>query len=264
MNKKILYFSVIGILIIAGTTPNTFAFDLPMEFDRPCLGGMGILEAICDTVNVLHDFAHEQETRINTLNATQILQQIQIDSLNAIQILEIAEQDIIQSDIIALNDTNNILIAQIAVLEGETKFSNNGEFTIPGITISPTRERGVSIGINSFLPIIVDFEFTSLQNHILFTNGTLIDIPGPHLLPSFVNSVDVFFKERLSNGTTVNHPLCSITAGDSISDCNLIGFNTTVVPQRPTVNFFVDSNAPTDTFRVFDIEGIFSITTRLQ
>lgn len=160
-------------------------------------------------------------------------------------------------------NTNNIteLNSQITTLQQQTKFSENGKFNIPGIAANPTQENGINGTITTtYLPLTVDFEFISFQNHIVFTNGTIIDIPGPHLLLSFVTSVEMFFKENLANGTRINHPLCSITAGDSISQCNLIGWNTTVVPQSPTVIYLVDSNAPTNIYSVYDMEGIFSIT----
>lgn len=184
---------------------------------------------------------------INAIVIELMAQTERIDSLNATEISEQTEQDGMQID--------------IAKLQQQTKSIVNGKFIIPGIIVNPTEERPIgSVAAQSHLPIIVDFEFTSFQNHIVFTNGTIVDIPGPHLLESFVNSVDVFFKERLANGTVVNHPLCSITSGDSISECNLIGFNTTIVPQRPTVSYTVDSDAPTSIYTVFDYESIFSIT----
>lgn len=116
------------------------AFDLPMEFDEPCMGGMGILAAICEVVNDLHDFAHEQETRINSLNATQILQQIQInfnnatnisqqvqiDSLNDTQQLQQIEIDVIQVnvtenqvDIVILEGNATSAAVRLAILEGD-------------------------------------------------------------------------------------------------------------------------------------------------
>ncbi len=172
---------------------------------------------------------------------------VRIDLLNSIQIAERSEQDGIQLDIVALQE--------------QTRSLESGQFSIPGPPVNPTQERGVNgAPTPMFVPIVADFEFTSSRNHIVFTNGTITNIPGPHLLESFVNSVDVFFKERLENGTIVNHPLCSLTAGDSISECNLIGFNTTVVPQNVEVSFFVDSNADTNIYTVFDYESIFSIT----
>ncbi len=172
---------------------------------------------------------------------------VRIDSLNATEISEQLEQDGMQLDIVALQE--------------QTKSLESGQFSIPGIPVNPTQERGVNgAPTPMFVPIIADFEFTSSRNHIVFTNGTITNIPGPHLLSSFVNSVDVFFKERLANGTIVNHPLCSLTAGDSISECNLIGFSTTVIPQNVEVSFFVDSNADTSIYTAFDMETIFSIT----
>jgi len=190
-----------------------------------------------ETLNAINDI-------IISLNA----EIVRIDSLNATEISEQIEQDGMQFD--------------IATLQEQTKSIVNGKFACPGIIVNPTQERAIgSVADQSHLPIIVDFEFTSFRNHIVFTNGTIVDIPGPHLLPSFFNSVNVFFKERLTNGTVVNHSLCSLTAGDSISECNLIGWNSTVVPQRPTVSYTVDSDAPTSTFTVFDFESIFSITT---
>lgn len=98
-------------LISVGGISNSYAFDLPMEFDEPCMGGMGILAAICEVVNDLHDFAHEQETRINSLNATQILQQIQIDFNNATNISQ-------QVQLGSLNDTQQLQQIEINDLQG--------------------------------------------------------------------------------------------------------------------------------------------------
>jgi len=80
------------------------AFDLPSAFDEPCMGGMGILADICNAINDLHDFAHGQEARTDSLNATQIVQQGQIDSLNSTQLAQQIQIDsnnatnIIQTD----------------------------------------------------------------------------------------------------------------------------------------------------------------------
>lgn len=184
---------------------------------------------------------------INTLNATQILQQIQIDSFNSTQISEQLEQDGMQTD--------------IATLQAQTKILLDGEFSIPGIAVDPTKERSVNGTIPAtFIPLTVDFEFTSFQNLIKFTNGTLVEIPGPHLIPSFVNSIEMSFKEKIANGTIINHPLCSLTAGDSLTECDLIGWTTTVIPQSPTVTYFVDSNADPNIYTIFNYEGIFKIT----
>ena len=172
---------------------------------------------------------------------------IRIDLLNSTQLAERSEQDGIQLD--------------IATLQEQTKSTINGKFGIPGIIVNPTEERPINTADETFVFTIVDFEFTSFQNHILFVNGTLVDVPGPHLFESFVNSVDIFFKERLANGTTVNHALCSLSANNTISDCNLIGWNSTVVPQRPTVSYMVNSDAPTGLYIIHDYETIFSITT---
>jgi len=172
---------------------------------------------------------------------------VRIDLLNSIQIAERSEQDGIQLDIVTLQE--------------QTKSIVNGKFAIPGIIVNPAEERPITTADETFVFTIVDFEFASFQNHILFVNGTLVDVPGPHLFESFVNSVDIFFKERLANGTVINHSLCSLTVGHSISDCNLIGWNSTVVPQRPTVSYMIDSDAPTGLYIIHDYESVFSITT---
>ena len=186
---------------------------------------------------------------------------IRIDSLNATEISEQLEQDGMQIDISNLQVNQIEALANIEALQGQTKIMLDGRFGVPGLGVSPTKERGVNGTIpNTFIPIIVDFEFTSFQNNIRFTNGTVVKIPGPHLLPSFYNSLDMFFKERIADGTIVNHPLCSLTVGDSISECDLIGWNSTVIPQSPTVAYLVDSNADPNIYTIFDYEGIFKIT----
>lgn len=124
MTRKILYGALVLTLIALGSTTTAQAFDLPSAFDEPCTGGMGILADICNAINDLHDFVHEQEIRTNSLNATQIVQQTQINSLNSTQIAEISEQNLMQVNATTSRTNIGILQGNVTSLEN-TKFDTS-------------------------------------------------------------------------------------------------------------------------------------------
>jgi len=130
MTMKILYGAVVVTLLALGSTTTAQAFDLPDAFDEPCTGGMGILADICNAINDIHDFIHEQEIRTNSLNATQIVQQTQINAVNATQISELAEQNLIQVNATTARTNIGILQGNVTSLHNDKFDADRMGFTI--------------------------------------------------------------------------------------------------------------------------------------
>ncbi|KKN76254.1 hypothetical protein LCGC14_0372800 [marine sediment metagenome] len=103
MTRKILYGALVVTLIALVSILPAQAFELSGDFDEPCLGGMGILAAICNVVNDIHDFTHDLETSIASLNATQILQQVQIDDLEGDVTVAQTNIGTLQGNVISIN-----------------------------------------------------------------------------------------------------------------------------------------------------------------
>ena len=181
MIAKILYGALVITLIALGSTTTAQAFELSEDFDEPCTGGMGILAAICGTVNDLHDFIHGQEARTDSLNATQILQQVQIDDLEGnVTSLDsrISSNDV---DITNLQNTDGEIqgnVTSLSSLVAEHHFE--GDVTNLQTNISDLQGNLTNAKNN-----IITLQGTVTTHAILIADRYIVE--STHIVPSFLN-----------------------------------------------------------------------------
>lgn len=228
MERRILFFTVIIAFVIGISLSNANAISPFTE--------IGNLEAeVLDAFNMVAD-------QINILSANQTAQQLQIDSLNTIQISELAEQDVIQADIINL---------QIDVNDLETQIFSNMQFFTQFIKVHTagfnTQGAGNStntavIRYTAYENVDVTVDFQYLESSRQFNNGTarsfqlLDDVVllgvSKIFIETFIVPLGDFVQADLPTQIISS---CLILPGDDPAICNK---TTTLAPGEDIQVFF--------------------------
>ena len=252
---------LLGVLLLIIVVPSAYAVTLPSFFDEPC-SGSPTNTAICEGVNAINDELEAQILRINSINATQILQGTDISILQG-NITSI-DNRLTTAETHVLNHHNEVE-PDVATLQGnvtslDTVTTNNTS----SITTNTSDVQSVNSTVSD-LQTTHDVEVTELQALIdeleSISAGTTINVNDviPYksggntraviyaITPTAPANGDVKISIFMPNGT-----LDSFGGGGTFSAADVLIFNPIdglwSVLLNDTKNQITDS----DTFEIVD------------
>lgn len=160
---------ILGVLLLAIVVPSASAVSLPSFFDEPCSGNP-TNTLICEGVNLINDELEAQILRINSINATQILQGIDIGTLQGNITSLDSRLTTTESEVTSINgvdseNANDITAINATLIDVGLETLDNTQ-RVDGILFNSTSFNGTSFIEVDAEQSVQDADISSLQSSV--------------------------------------------------------------------------------------------------